>query len=125
MALPKIEAWQYEAMVDWLKNGEDAWRILACPIPYSPQNTALHVHDAYEKFKSHINNLEPPEGGSLVMFPTWQMVRRRMYSWKRWVKNQIEKLRITGQSGRRPPTPMEKTDKILYDLLRGSRMPAA
>ena len=123
MAQPKIEAWQYEAMVDWLKNGDNARRIFATN--RSPENTALHVQESYEEFQHHINNLEPPEDGSLVMFPTWQMVRRRMYSWKRWVKNQIEKLRITGQSGRRPPTPMEKTDKILYDLLRGSRMPAA
>ena len=69
---------------------------------------------------SNSNNLEPPEDGSLVKFPTWQLLRSRVYSWKHWVKKQTEK---SGKTGGKTPIALEGTDKILYDLVRGNRMP--
>ena len=89
MALPKIEAWQYEAMVDWFKNSKYAWQIHA---NLSPENTALKIQESYEKFQDYTSSLEPPEDGSLVKFPTWHLVRFRMYTWRQWVKKQTEKL---------------------------------
>ena len=42
----KIEAWQYEAMVDWLKNSKYAWQIHA---NLSPENTALKIQESFKK----------------------------------------------------------------------------
>ena len=55
----KIEAWQYEAMVDWLKNGEDAWRILAY---LSPENTTLN--NEYPRALRKIPKLHQQSGTS-------------------------------------------------------------
>ena len=59
IVLPKIEAWQYEAMVDWLKNGEDAWRILAY---LSPENTTLN--NEYPRALRKIPKLHQQSGTS-------------------------------------------------------------
>ena len=43
------------------------------------EKTALNVQESYEKFHYYINSLEPPEDGSLVIFPIWHMVRTCTY----------------------------------------------
>ena len=95
-------------MVDWLKNSKYAWRIHAI---LSPENTALKIQESYVKFQNYTISLEPPEDGSLVKFPTWQLVRSRIYSWRERDKKQTEK---SGNNDGKTPIALE--DKAMISM---------
>ena len=114
----KLDDWQVEEMLNFLKNDKESWRILDRGI--SPDNLQIHKQEVYERFCRYTNRLIPPKGKKLAKFSNWEQIRKKCYTWKADAKKRADDEKTTGKGRLKP---LSEHEEELYDLFIGKRLP--